>query len=107
MLFASTMPTHAEKNRERRVLFPLKRANIAAFGLYDRAAGRESLAAGCCWVLPDQLISCCCCWLLADWQCCWGCWVVVVAGEWLVAGGGGGVVAVVAGCSLVAGDCDW
>jgi hypothetical protein len=33
------MPTHAEKNRGRRVLFPLKRANIAAFGLYDRAAG--------------------------------------------------------------------
>jgi hypothetical protein len=26
------MPTHAEKNRGRRVLFPLKRANIAAFG---------------------------------------------------------------------------
>jgi hypothetical protein len=24
------MPTHAEKNRGRRVLFPLKRANIAA-----------------------------------------------------------------------------
>jgi hypothetical protein len=38
------MPTHAEKNRGRRVLFPLKRANIAAFGLYvlyDRAAGRH------------------------------------------------------------------
>jgi len=33
------MPTHAEKNRGRRVLFPLKRANMAAFGLYDRAAG--------------------------------------------------------------------
>jgi hypothetical protein len=35
------MPTHAEKNRGRRVLFPLKRANIAAFCLclYDRAAG--------------------------------------------------------------------
>jgi hypothetical protein len=34
------MPTYAEKNRGRRVLFPLKRANTAAFGLYDRAAGR-------------------------------------------------------------------
>jgi hypothetical protein len=41
MLFTSIMPTHAEKNRERRVLFPLKRANIAAFCLYDRAAGRS------------------------------------------------------------------
>jgi hypothetical protein len=40
MLFTSIMPTHAEKNRVRRVLFPLKRANIAAFCLYDRAAGR-------------------------------------------------------------------
>jgi hypothetical protein len=41
MLFTSTMPTpaHAEKNRGRRVLFPLKRANNAAFGLCDRAAG--------------------------------------------------------------------
>jgi hypothetical protein len=43
MLFASTMPTHAEKNRGRRVLFPLKRANISPFGLYDRAAGPSSL----------------------------------------------------------------
>jgi hypothetical protein len=34
------MPTHAEKNRGRRVLFPLKRANISPFDLYDRAAGR-------------------------------------------------------------------
>jgi hypothetical protein len=41
MLFTSAMPTHAEKNRGRRVLFHLKRANIAAFGLYDRAAGRR------------------------------------------------------------------
>jgi hypothetical protein len=32
------MPTHAENNRERRGLVPLKRATIAAFGLYDRAA---------------------------------------------------------------------
>jgi hypothetical protein len=39
VVYYSTMPTHAEKNRERRVLFPLKRANIAAFCLYDRAAG--------------------------------------------------------------------
>jgi hypothetical protein len=39
MLFTSTMPTYAEKNRGRRVLFPLKRANISPFGLYDRAAG--------------------------------------------------------------------
>jgi hypothetical protein len=39
MLFTSAMPTHAEKNRGRRVLFPLKRANIAAFCLSDRAAG--------------------------------------------------------------------
>jgi hypothetical protein len=39
------MPTHAEKNRGRRVLFPLKRANIAAFCLYDRAAGRVGLKA--------------------------------------------------------------
>ena len=31
MLFTSTMPTHAEKNRGRRVLFPLKRANIQYF----------------------------------------------------------------------------
>jgi hypothetical protein len=38
------MPTHAEKNRERRVLFPLKRANIAAFCLYDRAAGQSQVA---------------------------------------------------------------
>jgi hypothetical protein len=38
------MPTHAEKNRGRRVLFPLKRANMAAFGLYDRAAGRWSVS---------------------------------------------------------------
>jgi hypothetical protein len=42
MLFTSTMPTHAEKKRERRVLFPLKRANISPFGLYDRAAGRTN-----------------------------------------------------------------
>jgi hypothetical protein len=28
------------KNRGRRVLFPLKRANTAAFCLYDRAAGQ-------------------------------------------------------------------
>jgi hypothetical protein len=28
MLFTSTMPTHAEKNRGRRVLFPLLRANL-------------------------------------------------------------------------------
>jgi hypothetical protein len=42
MLFTSAMPTHAEKNKGRRVLFPLKRANIAAFafGLCGRAAGR-------------------------------------------------------------------
>jgi hypothetical protein len=44
MLFTSTMPTHAEKNRGRRVLFPLKRANIAAICLYDRAAGRAVCA---------------------------------------------------------------
>jgi hypothetical protein len=31
---------HAEKNRGRRVLFPLKRANTAAFGLCGRAAGQ-------------------------------------------------------------------
>jgi hypothetical protein len=36
------MPTHAEKNRGRRVFFSLKRANTAAFGLYDHAAGRIS-----------------------------------------------------------------
>jgi hypothetical protein len=42
MLFTSIMPTHAEQKRERRVLFPLKRANIAAFCLYDRAAGRPT-----------------------------------------------------------------
>jgi hypothetical protein len=35
------MPTHAEKKQGRRVLFPLKRASIAAFGLYDRAAGHQ------------------------------------------------------------------
>ena len=29
MLFTSIMPTHAEKNVGRRVLFPLKRASIA------------------------------------------------------------------------------
>jgi hypothetical protein len=40
MLFTSTMPTHAEKNGGRRVSFPLKRANIAVFGLCDRAAGQ-------------------------------------------------------------------
>jgi hypothetical protein len=34
------MPTYAEKSRGRRVLFPLKLANIAAFCLYDRAASR-------------------------------------------------------------------
>jgi hypothetical protein len=35
MLFTSTMPTHAEKNRGRRVLcFPLKRANTAVFCLW-------------------------------------------------------------------------
>jgi hypothetical protein len=39
MLFTSAIPTHAEKNGARRVLFPLKRANIAAFCLCDRAAG--------------------------------------------------------------------
>jgi hypothetical protein len=40
MLLTNTMPTHAEQNR--RVLFSLNRANIAAFclDLYDRAAGR-------------------------------------------------------------------
>jgi hypothetical protein len=42
MLFTSTMPTHAEKNRGRRVLFPLKRANTAPFGSSDRAAGRTT-----------------------------------------------------------------
>jgi hypothetical protein len=38
------MPAHAEHNGGRRVLFlfPLKRANISAFGMYDRAAGRVS-----------------------------------------------------------------
>jgi hypothetical protein len=41
MLFTIAMPTHAEKNRGRRVLFPLQRANTAAFGLYDRAAGQN------------------------------------------------------------------
>jgi hypothetical protein len=46
-LLTSTMPTHAEKSRGRRVLFiPLKRANIAAFGLYDRAAGRDGSSNG-------------------------------------------------------------
>jgi hypothetical protein len=40
------MPTHAEKNRERCVLFPLKRANIAAFCLYDRAAGHHASCMG-------------------------------------------------------------
>ena len=44
MLFTSTMPTHAEKNRGRRVLFPLKRANTAAFCLCDRAAGLTASA---------------------------------------------------------------
>jgi hypothetical protein len=32
---------HTQKNGERRVLFPLKRANIAGFGLCDRAAGLQ------------------------------------------------------------------
>jgi hypothetical protein len=41
------MPTHAEKNRGRRVLFPLKRANISPFGLYDRAAGPISSHFAC------------------------------------------------------------
>jgi hypothetical protein len=52
MLFTSTMPTHAdaEKNRGRRVLFPLKRANTAAFGLYDRAAGQ--------WLAPSSWSEC-------------------------------------------------
>jgi hypothetical protein len=36
MLFTST------KNRGRRVLFPLKRANTAPFGLCDRAAGQQT-----------------------------------------------------------------
>jgi hypothetical protein len=38
MLFTSTMPTHAEKNRGRRVLFPLKRAHMAAICLSTLAA---------------------------------------------------------------------
>jgi hypothetical protein len=58
-----------EKKRERRVLFPLKRANIAAFCLYDRAAGHRGVghsthqasaghwlrvrAAGCYYLLSD------------------------------------------------------
>jgi hypothetical protein len=43
VLFSSAMPTHAEKHTGwggRRVLFPLKRANTAAFGLCDPAARR-------------------------------------------------------------------
>jgi hypothetical protein len=40
------MSTHAEKNRGRRVLFPLKRANIAAFGLCDRAPTLTALRFG-------------------------------------------------------------
>jgi hypothetical protein len=50
MLFTSTMPTRAEKNGARGVLFPLKRANIAAFCLYDRAAGlRQPVVSGEWW----------------------------------------------------------
>jgi hypothetical protein len=67
MLFTSAMRTHAEKNRGRRVLFPLKRANIAAFCLYDRAAGsliglwvarwiRWGVRATCSWVPPPTLV---------------------------------------------------
>jgi hypothetical protein len=46
MLFTSTAPTHAEKSRWRRVLFPLKRANTAAFGLLPVACVIAQLAAG-------------------------------------------------------------
>jgi hypothetical protein len=42
MLFASDTPTHTQKNGALRVLLPIKRANSAAFCLYDRAAGRRS-----------------------------------------------------------------
>jgi hypothetical protein len=41
MLFASDTPTHTKKNGALRVLVPIKQANISAFCLYDRAAGRE------------------------------------------------------------------
>ena len=54
MLFTSDMPTHTKKNGALRVLVPIKRANISAFGLYDRAAGplavqpRAKLSGGSC-----------------------------------------------------------
>jgi hypothetical protein len=34
------MPTHTQKNGALRALLPLKRANILAFCLHDRAAGQ-------------------------------------------------------------------
>ena len=40
MLFASDMPTHTKKNGALRVLVPIKRANFAAFCLYDRAGAQ-------------------------------------------------------------------
>ena len=42
--FASAMPTHTKKNGALRALPSLKRANISAFGLYERAAGPAPIA---------------------------------------------------------------
>jgi hypothetical protein len=61
MLFTSTMPTHAEKNRGRRVLFPLKRANNAAFGLYDRAAGHWGALCPAPWLCALCAVCCVLC----------------------------------------------
>jgi hypothetical protein len=56
MLFTSAMPTHAEKNRGGAYCFLLKLANIAAFCLCDRAAGRfAALPAACFWFCQLKL----------------------------------------------------
>jgi hypothetical protein len=46
MLFTSAMPTHTKKNGALRALLSLKRANISAFCLCDRAARSWSAARG-------------------------------------------------------------
>jgi hypothetical protein len=55
MLFASGMPTNAQKNRARRVLVGFKRASSSCFGFgfgsSDRSARSSQLVAGCSWSL--------------------------------------------------------
>jgi hypothetical protein len=74
------MPTHAEKNRGRRVLFPLKRANISPFGLYDRAAGPAVLSEF--GVRVRVAISIAGCRMHGTWNIEHGTWNIMELGTW-------------------------